>query len=127
MLTAGRSKPATNVHGLEGVRGTTRCRHRACRRPVDDHALGTLACPNDSGKTLWLHVIHKGASQSFLQDEIRWGEKLLKTLRNGSDPRTLHDLMRRPEANRVQRKFQHMATIIEAREKLQDRFGREKP
>jgi hypothetical protein len=122
-VTVGVPRKALNVHGLEGVRGTTRCRRPTCRAPVDAHARETLACPGDPyGRSLSIHVPHKGASQSFLQDEVRWCVLLFKALRNGKDPRTLHNLLRRPEGLRVQRKFQHMESITNARARLATRF-----
>ena len=111
-------QPPQNIHGIAGVRGRTLCRHPQCRRPVDEHALGTLRCPTVDS-LLSLHQHHRGASQSFVVDEITWMVQLLKTLRNGADVQVLRRMVSAREAGLIEGKFIRMQKAVASRARLQ--------
>jgi hypothetical protein len=107
-----------NIHGLTGVRGRTLCRRPQCRRPVDEHALETLHCPN-SDTALSLSPLHRGASQSFTEDEITWVVQVLKMLRNGADVQVLRRMVSTREAGLIEGKFIRMQKSVATRMRLQ--------
>lgn len=90
---------------------TTRCRR--CNSPRAEHALDTLACPDDSGRT-WLGHRNSAASASFNDREIRLLEQVLATVRRGGDAR---QLARSPELAGLARKVAVMKASSERRKR----------
>lgn len=89
-------------------RPTTPCRR--CGRAHADHE-ANLRCPDGTGRT-WLGKQHKGASQSFSEDEIVWLDAVLKMLQRRGDTK---QLARRAEIGTISRKVAVMKAACQRR------------
>lgn len=89
-------------------RPATPCRR--CGRGYADHE-ANRRCPDGSGRT-WLGKQHKGASQSFSEDEVVWLDTVLKTLQRRGDTK---QLATRAEIGTIARKVTVMKAACQRR------------